>query len=242
MDFKRRFYTNYFSNQASRTTLNNLSVQHQVNCTYYQHEILKNLPDSREIKILELGAGYGSLQKFLQDAGYKNAIGIDLSEEQVQQSEKLGVKSVQVGDVFETLRNIHEIDAIIAVDLMEHFTREEALDLLELIHKALKPGGVFIARSPNVDGPIGSVFANGDLTHDLFLNKSSAEQLMLAGGFAQVTILPSHLQTVGTLKNLTRRCLWFLYRTHLKLVLFATGRSSKQIIFTPNLVMVAQKS
>jgi len=241
MDFKRQLYTNYFSHQASRTTLSDLVAQHEINCTYYQHEILPNLPSQREIKILELGAGYGSLQKFLHDTGYENSSGVDLSEEQVQQASTLGVYSVIVGDVFDTLSNNTQFDAIIAIDLLEHFNRAEALALLELIYKSLNPGGVFIARSPNMDGPMASVFAHGDLTHDLFLNKSSAQQLLMAAGFSVVTVLPSCLHTPGTLKNLLRKWTWFWYRLHLKIVLFSTGRSSKQVILTPNLIMVAKK-
>jgi 2-polyprenyl-3-methyl-5-hydroxy-6-metoxy-1,4-benzoquinol methylase len=168
-------------------------------------------------------------------------LGIDLSHDQVEQSKMLGVDSLKVGDIRDVLQSGTKADAIIAIDLLEHFTREEALDLLDLIMEALNPGGVLIARCPNVDAPMGSVFAKGDLTHDLFLNKGSAEQLLKATGFTQVSIVSAHVETPGLIKNLIRKWMWFWYRLHLKVVLFASGRSSQHVIFTPNLILVGRK-
>jgi 2-polyprenyl-3-methyl-5-hydroxy-6-metoxy-1,4-benzoquinol methylase len=242
MQFRDRFYQQYFSNQASRTTTADLQTQHRYNCTNYRHEVLPLLPVNKNVRILELGAGYGSLQLFLQEHGYTNLAAVDLSAEQVDQARKLGATNVRQGDVAGFLNQEQQADVILGIDLLEHFTRSEALDLLDQCRQSLKPGGRVIFRCPNVDAPLGTVYAFGDLTHDLFLNRSSAEQLLLAAGFHHVQVLPSYVWTPGVVKGLIQKALWKAIRFRLRLWLFASGRSPRSAILSPNLVMTGVKA
>lgn len=240
MSFKQRFYTGYFSNQASRTATD-LDKQHWYNCIYYHHEVRPHLPNDRTAKILELGAGYGSLQLYLKGEGYTEVTGVDISEQQVKIANEQGADSVYVADVIQTLEQADGLDLIIGIDLLEHFTREEALELFDKCMSALKPGGKVLFRCPNVDAPMGTVYAFGDLTHDLFLNKSAAEQLLLAGGFQEVAVQQSHVWTPGLVKGIIARILWKALNLRMRLWLMASGRSTKSAILTPNLVITGRK-
>ncbi len=233
--FKEQFYQDYFSNQAVRTIQNDVTAQHVTNCRYYSREILPLLPSDKTSRIVELGAGYGSFLKFLKENKYTNCSGIDVSKEQTDIARKWGIEIIHA-DITSYLKENFTADVIVLIDVLEHFTRSEALDVLKTCKSKLNSGGSVIFRCPNTDAPMGTVYANGDLTHDLFLNKSSAEQLALAAGFADVTVHSSYLYTSGALKNSIRKMSWLLLRLKLRWILFATGRSASTVLFTPNLI------
>jgi 2-polyprenyl-3-methyl-5-hydroxy-6-metoxy-1,4-benzoquinol methylase len=237
--FKEQFYQDYFSNQAVRTIQSDVTVQHVMNCRYYEQEILPLLPSDKTIRIVELGAGYGSFLKFLKENKYTNCSGIDVSKEQTEVAKKWGIEIIQT-DIISYLNENFTADVIVLIDVLEHFTRSEALDILKTCKSKLKAGGSVIFRCPNTDAPMGTVYANGDLTHDLFLNKSSALQLALAAGFANPTVHPSYLYTKGVLKNSIRKMSWFFLRLKLRWMLFATGRSASNVLFTPNLIVLCK--
>ena len=197
---------------------------------------------NKEIEILDLGCGIGSLIEACKKKGYKNLIGIDISDQQVEIAHQLNVHEVIKADIFDYLKK-HEsaFDVISGMDIIEHFTKDELVDLVQLIKKALRKGGMAIFRTPNMDAPMASVFAMGDFTHENFLNKNAAEQLMLSLDFKNVEVFPSYMYVKGALKNLVRKLLWFRKSSSVKLILFASGRSSKHVVLTPNLIIRAQK-
>lgn len=128
------------------------------------------------------------------------------------------------------------------MDIIEHFTKDELVELLQLIQSKLKKGGMAIFRTPNMDAPIATAFAIGDFTHENYLNASSAEQVMLSCGFVDVNVKPSFMRVNGFLKEGIRSILYRLLSLRLKLQLFATARSTQKVLFTPNLLIVGVKS
>ena len=122
-----------------------------------------------------MGCGIGALVKSLTDAGYAQTIGVDVSEEMVKVAHTLGIQSVQQADVTQFLaQNKNSFDVITGIDIIEHFTKDELVQLLTGIRESLTPGGIAIFRTPNMDAPYATIFANGDFTHENYLNSSSA--------------------------------------------------------------------
>ena len=130
-------------------------------------------------------------------------------------------------------------DLIFGMDIIEHFTKNELVELLSLIKNKLNPGGKAIFRTPNLDAPLTTVFANGDFTHENYMNASSAQQVCLACGFNAVQVVESSVKIQNPLKELIRKFIWFGLKQKLKMTLFATGRSTQNVIFTPNMIIVA---
>jgi 2-polyprenyl-3-methyl-5-hydroxy-6-metoxy-1,4-benzoquinol methylase len=190
-----------------------------------------------------MGCGSGSLLKALQENGFTQATGMDISGEQVNMAADMGVANVVLGDALEHVKTANQAyDVVLGMDIIEHFTKDELLELLQGIKRALKPGGMVMFRTPNLDAPMSTVFANGDFTHENYLNASSAKQVMLASGFDVVDVKPSVMFIENPLKELIRKGMWTILKFKLKLQLFATARSSRDIVFTPNLLILAQKN
>lgn len=178
----------------------------------------------------------------LKQAGYSQVSGMDLSEEQVKMAHSMGVMEVVLGDAMQYLRDTTEgFDVITGMDIIEHFTKDELVELLQLIQSKLNAGGVAIFRTPNMDAPVASAFALGDFTHENYLNASSAEQVMLSCGFQEVAVLPSTMRVNGIVKEIIRRIAYDWLELILKIQLFATARSTRKVLFTPNLIIVARK-
>lgn len=189
-----------------------------------------------------MGCGSGSMLKALQEAGYINATGMDISPEQVKVAEEMGVANVTEGDALQYVSDSQaQFDLLLGMDIIEHFTKDELVDLLQNILKSLKPGGRAIFRTPNLDGFLSSVFANGDFTHENYLNASSAQQVCMACGFAKVTVLPGLMRIENPMKEIMRRCAALVLKLRFRLYLFATARSSRNVLWSPNMVIIAQK-
>ena len=168
---------------------------------------------------------------------------MDLSEEQVNMAHEFGVSEVVLGDAMQFFRSSEEqFDVITGMDIIEHFTKDELVELLQLIQSKLNPGGMAIFRTPNMDAPVASAFALGDFTHENYLNASSAEQVMLSCGFHSVNVLPSTMRVQGVLKEIVRRIAYDWLELFWKLQLFATARSTRKVLFTPNLIIVGQNN
>ena len=237
-------YANYHTNQSGRASLTDAQSLFKREKKQFEREILSQLrPVSKDARIFDMGCGSGSLIAALKEAGYHQVSGMDLSEEQVKMAHGMGVSEVMLGDAMQYLRDTPEgFDVITGMDIIEHFTKDELVELLQLIQRKLKAGGMAIFRTPNMDAPIASAFALGDFTHENYLNASSAEQVMLSCGFQDVAVLPSTMRVQGIFKEIVRRITYDWMELILKLQLFATARSTRKVLFTPNLIIVGRKS
>ena len=244
VEYRKVLYANYHTTQSGRASLTSAESLFLREKRQFELEILPLLHSvSQSARIFDMGCGSGSLLKGLKEAGYSNLIGMDLSEEQVNMAHEFGVSGVVLGDAMQFFRNSEEqFDIITGMDIIEHFTKDELVELLQLIQSKLKKGGMAIFRTPNMDAPIATAFAIGDFTHENYLNASSAEQVMLSCGFVDVNVKPSFMRVNGFLKEGLRSVLYRLLSLRLKFQLFATARSTQKVLFTPNLLIVGVKS
>ena len=244
VEYRKVLYANYHTTQSGRASLTSAEALFLREKRQFESEILPLLQSvSKSARIFDMGCGSGSLLKGLKEAGYTNVIGMDLSEEQVTMAHNFGVSEVVLGDAMQFFRSSEEqFDIITGMDIIEHFTKDELVELLQLIQSKLKKGGMAIFRTPNMDAPIATAFAIGDFTHENYLNASSAEQVMLSCGFVDVNVKPSFMRVNGFLKEGLRGIFYRLLSLRLKLQLFATARSTQKVLFTPNLLIVGVKS
>jgi len=200
-EFRDKFYKHYVTNfkGVGSTTGYDQQSYYLTWCEFKFGPLLKGLPtDSR---ILDLGCGSGDMLKYLSLRGFTQALGIDLSEEQVELAVRSGANAENT-DAFEFLRNnIDEFDAIIALDFIEHFHKDEILLLASLIFSVLKPGGRLILQTPNGEGLFPGQVIYGDFTHLTIFTSTSLEQLLREVGFQEFLFF----ETGPVPKNFTGR-------------------------------------
>ena len=194
---------------------------------------------SRDAPVLEVGCGPGNLLLYLAREGFTEARGIDISEEQVQIALERGL-DVEMADVFGFLRRAStKFQVVFAIDFVEHFGKDELVELLRLIHGVLEDDGCLIIQTPNGQGLFSRQVIYADLTHLTVLSPSSLRQVLHLAGFcdpcfAETGPVPRDIKGKG------RVVLWKAVNLVASLIrVIETGKT--QSIWTENLICVAHK-
>ncbi len=241
--YRQTLYQNYYSNHAGTTDKDKQQAHFDQQKRYFVREFKNHVPANRNLRVLDIGCGSGSLLAALSELGFSKAYGVDLSEEQVAMAAQFGVKNVVQGDAKSFLDKQNEgFDLIFAVDLIEHLGKDELIEFLQLVQTKLNSGGQVIFRTPNMDAPLASAFAFADFTHEVFLNKSSANQIMKSVGFDSVQVVEGIMFIENPMKEFIRKITWSITKLMLKIQLFASARTWHDVVFSPNMVIIGRKS
>lgn len=241
-NYRARIYERYGQERADASQTPSLA-RFAARAPYLRKVIREHFPADRRALILDLGCGDGAIVHFAAVAGYGNARGVDVSPAQVSVARQLGLQSVSLGDLLETLRQqeSQSIDVMVAFDVIEHFTREELLPFVDEVSRVLKPDGRWILHVPNGQSPFFGAIRFGDLTHELAFTNHSLDQLLLSSGFAEVRC-HEDAPIVHGAKSLVRWVLWKMIRAVLRIYVAAeTGDPGGRQIFSQNLLAVAYK-
>jgi len=207
---------------------------------HYHRLIKMHLPAKRNLRIADLGCGYGQLLYFLKALGYRRLEGVDLSTEQVALAHRLGLPEVQHGDLMSFLSGKERAyDALFLMDVLEHLEMRDTIALLQSCWRALGDDGCLILHVPNAEGLFGMRVRYGDLTHETCFTPQSMRQLGLATGFRQIQA-KEEKPVVHGLKSLARRALWSLFTLRERLLLLAETGSGGQVL-SQNMLVIMHK-
>ncbi len=189
MNFRDRLYRSYSSGHIQLTPERLPAILPQGE-PYLRRVLKRWVPPTRSIRILDLGCGFGALLHLLRKLGYSNLSGVDVSSEQVKLAHTLGLDFVVCGEIRDTLLQMGDgsVDLVFAFDVLEHLTRPELLEMGDLVHRVLAPGGKLIVHVPNASGIFSGVIRYGDLTHEIAFTPQSLSQFGNACGLKVVAI------------------------------------------------------
>ncbi len=238
LDYRARIYDHYVharTTSLAPATLSGFTSQEP----YLLKVIREHFPRDRDADILDLGCGHGVLIYFARRAGYSRIVGVDRSPEQVAEARRLEIDGVREGDLMATLKELPDAsqDAIIAFDVIEHFTREELLPLVDEVRRVLKPGGKWLIHTPNGESPFFGRIRYGDMTHEQAFTSTSMGQLLLSSGF-QSLYCYEDTPIVHGLTSAFRYAIWIVLRAMLRLYLAAETGQARGAILTQNFLVV----
>jgi 2-polyprenyl-3-methyl-5-hydroxy-6-metoxy-1,4-benzoquinol methylase len=136
--------------------------------------------------VLEIGFGEGHTLKRLSSRGFGELHGWDIARECVERATAAGVPgTLKHVNAIDELRLVgkDKFDVILAKDLLEHLPRADVVPFLEGVHAALRPGGVFLARLPNMGSFLAVMLRYDDFTHRLGFTENSLKQVFTLAGF-----------------------------------------------------------
>lgn len=181
---RRRVYDSYVSETMALSRQYDESSYRRWSANTYRR-VRDWLPADRSVRCLDVGCGHGNVLHMLACNGYHDIQGVDASSEQVALAQRV-CSNVVRGDAFEYLVSRQGVfDVVLAFDVIEHFTRAECLEFLELVFGALRPGGCCILQTPNADSPWCSSVRYGDLTHETAFSPQSLQIALRLVGFRQ---------------------------------------------------------
>jgi len=241
-EYRTRIYNSYVNARQQALAPDSLAGL-KPRLPMLQKLVRQHFPPDLNATVLELGCGHGALIHVARQMGYRNLQGVDGSPEQVAAARRLKIDGVMQGDVMETLSRQPDgsLDCVVAFDLIEHFTKNELIGLVDEVCRVLRPGGRWIIHTPNGESPFGMRIRYGDITHELAFTRTSLAQLLLSSGFSKVSCFEDQ-PVVHGIKSAIRWVLWKVFRNLLRLYVAAeTGDSGREAIFSHNLICVAFK-
>ncbi len=157
---------------------------------YINANFLQFLPQSKEAKILDIGCGTGIFLNFLKSSGYRNYVGVDISEEQINFCRDHVTKQVYLIKDIKTYLKSQKItfDFILMNDVIEHLEKNTIIDTITLIYEALKNDGIVLIKTANLKNRWGMAVRYMDFTHTVGFTQESLQQVMLVSGFNKVEI------------------------------------------------------
>jgi 2-polyprenyl-3-methyl-5-hydroxy-6-metoxy-1,4-benzoquinol methylase len=238
--WKDRLYSTYVSSGQVTDLHLGADEQFASRQPYIQKVIREHVPEEKSIRILDLGCGAGAFLYFLNKAGYQNIQGVDVSAEQAALAARLGISVAHDGIASYLARVATEtVDVVLLMDVLEHFDRQELLDLLDDVFRVMRPGGKCIAHVPNASGLYGMQVRYGDLTHELAFTSKSAQQAFAAVGFCEIECFEDQPVIHGLVSGF-RWLIWKIGTIPSRLLLSAeTGEYSS--ILSQNMLVTADK-
>ena len=203
---KKKIYETYFSAHYASLDEKQNDVE-LLKKSKHGQQYIPFLPSKNDLKILDLGCGTGTLVSGLQNSGFINVQGIDLSEENIDQGRSAGL-NIEYAEIEKFLEdkikhNI-EYDVIFLLDVLEHLDDDELHGVLNKIYSSLSPSGIFIVKTINAESIISGLGRYMDITHERSFTSHSIKQLMSTYGFKNLEILNARLNKPKTIKNYFR--------------------------------------
>jgi SAM-dependent methyltransferase len=216
-------------------------IEKQYNTSFYLDKNIKNvLPLDKNAKILDLGCGFGRYLKYIQELGYTDIQGVEIGDEQNEFLKNKGFNITQQ-DIFEFLKNIKDkYDFVTMFDVLEHFTKEEIVELLPLLKNILNDNGILIVRVPNGEAIFKGGIMYGDFTHETFFTAKSLKQIFNIFNFSNIQVFPSYPYKHG-LKSTIRYYGYKVCELIYKIGLIFEMGGVNNFISTQNIIGVIRK-
>lgn len=240
-DWRQRLYDAYVSSGQAQLAGGEALNRYHMAGPSHRKTIADHMPADKSATIVDIGCGAGGFLYWLKQAGYTEISGYDLSPQMVEAAAAAGMSEVKLGEAKAVLASFPEgsLDVVVMMDVLEHLTREELFETGDLVYRALKPGGRFVAHVPNAEGIFGSRIRYADLTHELAFTRVSAGQYLSTVGFREVTCYEPRPIAKG-LKSTVRLGLWVTMSAWYRL-LHAAETGVFDVILSQNMLIVADK-
>lgn len=240
-DYREKFYANYHvTNQIGSSPQ---KEHYELNARQYKGRWEHWLPEDKSSACLDLACGSGEFLYYLHSLGYKNIYGVDLNEVEIEHARQMGVPNAECGNVLDYLQQ-HEaqFDLISAFNLFEHLMKAEILELLELVYRALRPGGRLIAVTPNGLSPFASATRFWDFSHETSFTPASWRQISRLTGFSTEEF-EEYGPIPHSMKGRIRLALWQVIRLGIMAYSYVevAGPRDKSRVYTADLKVILTK-
>jgi SAM-dependent methyltransferase len=208
---------------------------------FYKHNYLKHLPRDKEAEILVVSCGPGYFVNMLVGEGYTRVLGIDSDPGKVEHARARGLNCVAEAAFPFLEQHPGAFDAIFCECEINHLTKDEIIEFLNLCHNSLREGGIMIFHSINGANPITGVELYAlNIDHYNTFTEYSMNQLLTYTNFRDIKVIPLKLyvfyknplnyvgMAVDTVLTLMFKVLFKFY-----------GKSNK--IFTKKIAAVSHK-
>lgn len=135
------------------------------------------------------------------------------------------------------------VDCIVAFDLIEHLSSEEALELLRSAESCLADHGRILIRFPSGDSPFGRAIQYGDMTHKSVIGSGKIRQLAALAHLHPLRIGPPAFPLWGLgLVTFFRRIPVAMARALMTKCINMLFHDNQRRVITPNMTVILRKA
>lgn len=197
------------------------------------------LPGNLAATCVDLGCGTGDLLFMLEREGYTSTLGINLCEEELELARGFVRGRLVHSDVSEFLRRRDSgtVDFMTAFNFLEHFSKDELLDILREARRVLRPGGALVAMVPNAVSPLGQLTRYWDMTHEWAFTPNNFRQLAAVASFDPFVEFRECGPVPHGLFSSVRFVLWQAIRFGISLRFLVEVGTTKERIYTMDMIV-----
>jgi 2-polyprenyl-3-methyl-5-hydroxy-6-metoxy-1,4-benzoquinol methylase len=245
--YRELAYKTYISTHFSKLhRINQIDEEYEKTYFYWKEYICPHLPKNPKAKFLDIGCGLGHQLYALKTLGYPNVKGIDVSPECVEFCKSKGF-DVEEANLFDFLERANLYNVIYASDVLEHFSKDEALRFVKMARRRLNKFGLLLFLIPNANNLSNFRLRYTDITHEMFYTPESIAQLLLFVGFENVkTVGLKHFSLHS--KTMTRtlfKCFvampFYIFSEFLHKMFYLSQGLTDVTISAPKLLTIAVK-
>ena len=234
--YREKLYKKYFSStKKSREDLEKV-----FNLSLPLHSAIK-LPSDLNSRIIDIGCGTGAFLNTLRKKGYNNIEGVEKGEEQI---EFLKIKGLIVhnDDILHFLNNCQKTyDLITLFDVLEHFNKNEIVEIIPLLKEMLSENGCIVIRVPNAEAVLKGSIMYGDFTHETFFTHRSILQIFRTFGFSEVAVFPVEGMSLAIKARIKYDILKLYFRFYRFLLSIDNSASLTYFIPSQNILGIIKK-
>ena len=195
---RKKSYNEYFHHFSKFHDISNIEAEYENAHLFFKENIEKYLPKISSASFIDLGCGLGHTLYSLKKLGYVDTLGIDINSDCINfcKQKDFNVKKTSILDFLKN--STKKFDVILAFDVIEHFHKDEATKIVELIKTRLKKNGLMLLLLPNANNLSNFRLRYMDITHEVFYTPESITQLIRNGGFDNFKIIGLRYFTVSS--------------------------------------------
>ena len=116
---------------------------------FYKYNYLKHVPKDKNKKILVISCGPGYFVNLLTKGGYRDVLGIDSFPDKVRYAQERSLNCREANAIEYLEKSDEPYDVIFCEQELNHLTKQEILDFLNLCWQKLHKGGTLIVHALN---------------------------------------------------------------------------------------------
>jgi 2-polyprenyl-3-methyl-5-hydroxy-6-metoxy-1,4-benzoquinol methylase len=155
------------------------------------HELQDLLPQNKDAAILDIGFGSGWFLAACLKLGYRELSGAEFGIVHKDYIRTWSERPIQLYEIEDNIGNFladraEQYEFIHLSHVIEHIPKYSLLWVVDALYRALKPGGVLMLRTPNMEGPCANSSLYVTLAHEYGFCGSNLESLLDICGFGDV--------------------------------------------------------
>ncbi len=187
------------------------------------------LPSDRRAAILDVGFGSGWFLAACLRLGYANLSGADFGIANKAHVKAWAPDAITLFDIHSDIGTFladkpDTYDFIHMSHVIEHIPKYSLLGVVDGLYRALKPGGLLLLRTPNMEGPCANSSLYVTLAHEYGFSSGNLESLLDICGFDEIRFHRPSAPHAGWKQTLGKLVRWpYLKQSQIRHRLFGVN-------------------